>query len=54
MVPLSKMPYQRPDMEVFQVKLEGMVCVSKLRYNPNSGQNGTDIEEEDIINGGSF
>ncbi len=49
--------YQRPDTEMFSVRIEDVICGTgqgKLRYTNNPGSAGDDILPEDIIDGGSF
>lgn len=54
MLRVNKIPYESPAAEVVHVKLEGIVCVSKLRYNRTPGKVADDIFEDEIIDGGSF
>ena len=49
--------YQRPQTEMFSVRIEDVICGTgqgKLRYTNNPGSAGDDILPEDIIDGGSF
>ncbi len=54
MLHAQKFPYESPCADIVHVQLEGIVCFSKLRYNINPGVSGDDIEEDEIIIGGSF
>ena len=49
-----KNPYLTPVVEVLPLRLDDVLCASKLRFSGDEGVSGNDIEEEQIINGGSF
>ena len=49
--------YKSPETEVFQISIEDVICGTQtgvLHFNPNPGSAGGDIDEDDIIDGGSF
>jgi hypothetical protein len=49
--------YKIPSTEVFPVFIEDVICGTQngvLHFNPNPGSAGNDIDEDDIIDGGSF
>ena len=51
----EKTPYVSPLTEVFEVSLEKVLCdSSRMLYYYIPGSAGEDINEEEIINGGSF
>lgn len=51
----EKNPYLSPLTEVFEVSLEKVLCNStRMLYYYDPGSAGEDIDNEEIINGGSF
>ena len=50
----KRQDYGCPMAEVIDVSAEDVICGSPLRFYETSGSSGDDIEEDDIINGGSF
>ena len=51
----EKIPYVCPQTEVVEVNLEKILCGSTpILYFYIAGSAGEDIDEEEIINGGSF
>ncbi len=50
----EKSRYEQPYAEAVHLKEECIICTSPLSYSGNPGTPGDDIDELEIINGGSF
>jgi len=49
----KRINYERPEASVIQIKLEGVICVSKYMQFGDDNSSGS-INDGSIINGGSF
>ena len=54
MLQFKKSHYERPSAGVVYLREEYFLCASNLRYSIAPGTSGDDIEDIEIINGGSF